>query len=64
MKSPLLKSVRQGWPRDKMIAQWHKVLNDPTNSRYPLVRQIAEDALKNLHAEERIPGADDEVMAA
>lgn len=62
-KSPTLPTVRHGWPREKMIAQWHRVLNDPTNTRYPLVRQIAEDALKNLHATEREPGVDDEVTA-
>lgn len=60
MKSPLVKT---GWPRDKMIAHWHKVLNDPTNTRYPIVKQIAQDALANLHAAEREPGADDEVVA-
>lgn len=53
---PMLKA----WPREKMIAQWHKVANDPQNARYPCVIRMAQDALANLHAEpDREPGSDD-----
>ena len=56
---PSYAPMRHGWPREKMIAQWHKVAADPMNSRYPQVLRMAQEALANLHAErEREPGED------
>lgn len=56
---PRYHSMMKAWPREKMIAQWHKVANDPQNARYPIVAQMAREALANLHAEtEREPGED------
>ena len=57
---PRYQPMRVGWPREKMIAQWHRVANDPMNARYPQVLRMAQEALANLHAEsEREPGSDD-----
>lgn len=60
MNAPRLTPMRSAWPREKIIAQWERVLHDPKNARYPIVRQIAQEALANLHAEsEREVGSDD-----
>lgn len=49
--------MSKNWPRDKMIAQWHRVLADPMNGRYPQVQRMAQEALAYLRAEPaREPG--------
>ena len=51
--------MSKNWSREKMIAQWHRVLADPMNGSYPQVQRMAQEALANLHAqEEREPGED------